>query len=67
MIDAVEEYFNEVYPKVVNCSFVRASAMSGSVSYVETKMKERQNGVIYSDCTAHRLELVERDSINFNN
>ena len=61
-----EEYLDKVYAKLVNCKFDGDSVMSGSVSGVQT-MKERQNGLIYMHCTAHRLEVAVRGLIKFDN
>ena len=57
-----EEYLDKVYAKLVNCKFGGDSVMSGSVSKVQT-MKERQNGLIYMHCTAHRLEVAVRSNL----
>ena len=52
-----EEYLDRFYTKLVNCNFDGASVMSGSVSEVQTRMKERQNGFIYANCTDHQVKL----------
>ena len=41
--------------------------MSGSVSVVQTRMNERQNGFIYTHCTADWFESAVTDSIKFDN
>ena len=60
-----EEYLNNVYKKLLNCNFDRASVMSGPISGVQTHLKAIQPGMIYTHCTAHRLELSMLDSIKF--
>ena len=60
-----EECLDEIYAKLVNCNFEGANVMKGSVTGVQTRMKERQNGLVYTHCTAHRLELAIRDAIKF--
>ena len=52
-----EEHLDRFYTKLVNCNFDGASVMSGSVSGVQTRMKERQNGFIYTNCTDHQVKL----------
>ena len=41
------------YKKLVNANFDRA------------RLKEKQKGLIYTHCVAHRLELAVLDSITF--
>ena len=60
-----EEYLNNVYKKLLNCNFDGASVMSGPISGVQTRLKAMQPGMIYTHCTAHRLELSMLDSIKF--
>ena len=62
-----EEKLNNFYAKLVNSNFDGGSVMNGSISGVQTRMKERQNGLMCTHCTAHRLKLIVRDSIKFDN
>ena len=61
------EYLVKVYAKLVNCNFDGVSVMSESDSGIKTRMKERQNGLIYMHCATHQLELVVRDSVKSDN
>ena len=60
-----EQYMGDIYKKIVNANFDGASVMSGSKTGVQTRMKEVQPGMVYTHCTAHRLELAVLDSIKF--
>ena len=58
-----EEYLAAVYKKLMNGNFDGASVMSGNKSAVPARLKEKQPGMVYTHCTAHRLELAMLDSI----
>ena len=60
-----EEYLKNIYKKLLNGNFDGASVMSGYKSGVQTRLKVNQPGLIYTHCTAHRLELSMLDSIKF--
>ena len=60
-----EEYLENIYKKLLNGNFDGASVMSGYKSGVQTRLKVKQPGLIYTHCTAHRLELSMLDSIKF--
>ena len=62
-----EEYLNNVYKKLLNCNFDGASVMNGPIPGVQTYLKAMQPGIIYSHCTAHRLELSMLNSTKFGN
>ena len=58
-----EEYLAAVYKKLINGNYDGASVMSRNKSSVQARLKEKQPGMIYTHCTAHRLELAMLDSI----
>ena len=60
-----DEYLEKVYKKLLNCNFDGATVMSGCKSGVQTRLRVRQPGMVYTHCTAHRLELAMLDSIKF--
>ena len=62
-----DEYLTEFYKKFVNCNFDGASAMSGHLSGVHSRIKQKQSAVVYTHCIAHRLELAVLDSIKYDN
>ena len=39
--------------------------MSGSKTGVQTRLREKQPGIVYTHCVAHRLELATLDSLKF--
>ena len=39
--------------------------MSGHISGVQTRLKEKQHGLIYTHCVVHRIELAVLDSLKF--
>ena len=63
--DAKNKYLNLIYKKLINANFDGASVMSGHISGVQTRLKEKQHGLVYTHCVAHRLELDVLDSIKF--
>ena len=58
-----EEYLEAVYKKLVNGNFDGVSVMSRNKSDVQARLKEKQPGMVYTHCTAHRLELAMLDCI----
>ena len=50
----------------MNCNFDDTSGMSGHVSGVQARIKEKQPAV-YTHCMAHKLELAVLDSIKCDN
>ncbi|CAB3986303.1 Hypothetical predicted protein [Paramuricea clavata] len=61
--DTEENYINGVYKKIINANFDGASVMSGHVSGVRARMAEKQPGLVFTHCVAHRLELAVLDAI----
>ena len=61
----IDEDLKMFYKKLVNANFDGASVMSGHKSGVQARLKEKQKGLIYTHCVAHRLELAVLDSIKF--
>ena len=41
--------------------------MSGSKTGIQTRLREKQPGIVYTHCFAHRLELATLDSLKFDN
>ena len=58
-------FLDAVYNKLVNCNFDGANVMSGSKTGVQTRLREKQPGIVYTHCVAHRLELATLDSLKF--
>ena len=58
-----EEYLAAVCKKLINRNFDGANVMSGNKSGVQAKLKEKEPGMVYAHCTAHRLELAMLKSI----
>lgn len=60
-----EEYVDHVLNRLVNVNFDGASVMSGHLTGVQARLKEMKEGLIYTHCVAHALELAVLDSIKF--
>lgn len=61
----LEEYLESVFQRLVNVNFDGASVMSGHVSGVQARLKKRRDGLVYTHCVAHLLELAVLDAIKF--
>ena len=58
-----DEYLTEIYKKLVNCNFDGESVMSGHVSGVQARIKQKPHAVVYTQYIAHRHELAVLYSI----
>ena len=57
------KYLTEIYKKLANCNFDGASVMSGHVTGVQARIKQKQPAAVYTHCIVHRLELAVLVSI----
>ena len=60
-----EEYVDHVLNRLVNVNFDGAAVMSGHLTGVQARLKEMKEGLIYTHCVAHALELAVLDAIKF--
>ena len=60
-----EEYVDHVLNRLVNVNFDGAAVMSGHLTGVQARLKEMKEGLIYTYCVAHALELAVLDAIKF--
>ena len=60
-----EEFLESIFRRLVNVNLDSASVMSGHVSGVQTWLKKHRNGLLYTHCVVHLLELAVLDAIKF--
>ena len=60
-----EENLESDFKRSVNVNFDSASVMSGHVSGVQIQLKKRRDGLPYTHCVAHLLDLAVLDAMKF--
>ena len=58
-------FVDHVLNRLVNVNFDGVAVMSGHLTGVQARLKEMKEGLIYTHCVAHALELAVLDAIKF--